>query len=138
MIKRYVISCIIIIAAVLNIHAAVGTWKSYMAYHDIQEITTNDKLVYVLSSNDLYCYNKSDKSITTFDKITNLSDGYISYIAYNKSVGKLIVVYADENIDIIDDNFNVVNISDVYSKSTTDDKTINSVSINGKIGRAHV
>lgn len=131
MIKRYVISCIIIIAAVLNIHAAVGTWKSYMAYHDIQEITANDKLVYVLSSNDLYCYNKSDKSITTFDKITNLSDGYISYIAYNKSVGKLIVVYADENIDIIDDNFNVVNISDVYSKSATDDKTINSVSIDG-------
>lgn len=111
--------------------AETGSWRAYMAYHDITNITPAGKIIYVLSSNNLFAYNMFDQSVTTFDKVTNLSDCDISYIAYNKTTKKLIVVYSNENIDLIDDNFNVTNISDIYSKSTTDDKTINSIYIDG-------
>lgn len=125
------ITFLIAIFAVLTMSAAVGDWHAYMAYHNISNIIPTGKIVYVLSSNDLFAYNTSDQSVTTFDKVSSLSDCEITNIAYNKTIKKLIVVYSNENIDLIDDKFNVTNISDIYSKITTDDKTINNICING-------
>ena len=34
--------------------AAIGQWKAYMAYHHITDIEPAGKLVYVLSTNDLF------------------------------------------------------------------------------------
>jgi len=125
------ITFLIAVFAVLIMSAAVGDWHAFMAYHNISNIIPTGKIVYVLSSNDLFAYNTSDQSITTFNKVTSLSDCEITNIAYNKTVKNLIVVYSNQNIDLIDDKFNVTNISDIYSKITTDDKTINNICING-------
>ena len=43
--------------------AAIGQWKAYMAYYNITDIEPAGKMVYVLSSNDLFSYNINDKSI---------------------------------------------------------------------------
>lgn len=129
--KKAILLLLIIAATVLPARAATGSWQAYMAYHDITDIAPTGKCTYVLSSNNLFAYNVSDAAVTTFDKVTSLSDSYISMIAYNKTVKRLIVVYSNENIDLIDDNFDVTNIADIYNKSTTDDKTINSVAIDG-------
>ena len=61
--------------------AQVGTWKAYMAYHDVQQICKADNYLFVLASNDLYQYNLNDQSITTYDKINGLSDSYLTHIA---------------------------------------------------------
>ena len=53
--------------------AQIGTWHNYLAYSDIQQIKAagNDNL-FVLASNDLYQYNKTDQSIYTYDKTNGL------------------------------------------------------------------
>ena len=109
--------------------AQVGTWRTYMSYHEPQQIVKADNLLFVRASNSLYQYNLTDHSISTFDKLSGLSDTYITHIAWNKKVKRLIAVYANSNIDLIDLNGNINNVSALYRKAMTEDKTINNIYI---------
>lgn len=111
--------------------APIGSWKAYMAYSDITGIVKTGNRVYVLASDDLYMYDTSDQSITTFDKNNGLSDSYIAFIAWSDVAKRLIIVYANGNIDLLDANGNIVNVSDYYNKQLTSDKTVNNVCIVG-------
>lgn len=111
--------------------APIGSWRTYMAYSSITGIVKTGSNVYVLASGDLYLYDTSDGSITTYDKNNGLSDTSIAFIAWNNSVKRLIIIYANGNIDLLDAKGNIVNISDYYNKQLTSDKTINDVCIAG-------
>ena len=105
----------------LPLNAQVGTWKAYMAYQDVQQICDAGSDLFILASNDLYQYNLTDHSITTYDKVSGLSDTYITHIAWNKQAKRLIAVYQNSN----------TNISSLYSKTMTGDKTIDSLTVDG-------
>ena len=111
--------------------ATIGQWNAYLAYHDITDIEPAGKLIYVLSSKDLFSYNVNDKSVYAYNKMNTLSDTEIDFIAWNNTAKKLIIVYSNFNIDLLDNNFNTENISDYYSKAMTLDKTVNNVTISG-------
>lgn len=113
------------------VRAQVGTWKHYLAYHEVQDICAADQYLFVLASNGLYQYNLNDQSITTFDRINGLSDTHITHIGWSQQAKRLIAVYENANIDLIDVNGNVTNISSLYSKSTTEDKTVTDLRIDG-------
>ena len=110
--------------------AQMGSWRAYMSYAEPQQIVKASNLLFVRASNDLYSYNLNDHSITTYDKVTTLNDTYISHIAWNQVASKLIIVYQNGNMDLMDINGNVNNISALYAKSMTRDKTVNSVYMN--------
>lgn len=112
--------------------AQVGTWKAYMAYHDIQDVKEGSNTLFVLASNNLYAYNENDNSIQTYDKVNGLSDCNISRIEWNNSAKKLIIVYSDYNIDLLTTDGKITNMSEYYSKSMTDDKTIHDIYMNGR------
>lgn len=119
-----------IFLSVLSLQAGViGSWKTYLAHSNIQQIIPADNHIFVLSDNSLYSYNTADKSITTYDKSVQLSDHYITNIAWSKKAGKLVIIYADSNIDLMDIQGQVTNISSIYSKQMTENKTINSITI---------
>ncbi len=111
--------------------AAIGQWKAYMAYHHITDIEPAGKMVYVLSSNDLFSYNINDKSINIYNKVNSISDSYIDFIAWNQTAKKLIIIYNNQNIDLLDQNDNVENICDFHNKSLLTAKTIYNVTIDG-------
>ena len=115
----------------LPLSAQVGTWRNHLAYYELQNICAADHYLFVLASNDLYLYNQNDQSITTFDKTNGLSDIQITHIAWNPQVKRLIAVYQNSNIDLIDVSGNVTNISALYSKTMTEDKTVNKITIDG-------
>ena len=113
-----------------TIDAQTGAWHTYMSYYEPQQIVkagSND--LFVRASNGLYQYNLNDHSITTFDKVRQLNDSYISLIAWNQKAQRLMVVYSNSNIDLIDLNEGVTNLSSLYTKSMTQDKTVNSIYI---------
>ena len=113
--------------------AAIGDWKAYMAYHDVQEIEQAGNLIFVQASNNLYVYNKNDQSIQTFSKVDYLNDCDIQHIAYNKPTKRLLILYSNANIDLMNvDNYKVNNLSDYYNASITGDKTVNDIYMNGK------
>ena len=111
--------------------AQIGSWQAYMAYHEIQQIQSAGDDLFVLASNDLYQYHLTDQSIITYDKVSGLSDTDIKHIAWNKQAKRLIAVYQNSNIDLVDCSGNVTNISALYAKATTADKTVDSVTVDG-------
>lgn len=102
-----------------------------MSYYEPQQIVKAGNALFVRASNDLYQYNLTDHSITTYDKNTGLSDSYITHIGWNQQAKRLIIVYQNSNIDLMDQSGNVSNISALYRKAMTDDKTVDSLTIDG-------
>ena len=126
---------IVLLLSIVNCQLSIcqiGSWRNYLAYSDIQQIRAagSDNL-FVLASNGLYQYNKADQSIITYDKINGLSDTHITNINWCPQAKRLIAVYQNSNIDLIDLKGNVTNISDLYNKLMTGDKTVSSIRIDG-------
>ena len=112
--------------------AAIGDWKAYMAYHDVQEIEQVGNLIFIQASNGLYVYNKDDQSIQTFSKVDYLNDSEIQHIAYCKTAKKLLIIYTNSNIDLMNvENYECTNLSDYYNASITEDKSVNDIYIIG-------
>ena len=111
---------------------AHAQWKAYLAYSDPTEIVrASGGVIYVLASGDLYSYDTGDQSLQTYDKTTVLSDCGIAHIAWCQQAHRLVIVYNDHNIDLLEANGNVVNIADYMDKAMTVDKTVYDISIDG-------
>ena len=126
--------CLLFIICYLSFQysfAQIGTWKNYLAYSEVQQICSTGDILFVRASNGLYQYNQKDQSIYTYDKTNGLSDTNIKLIAWNRQAKRLIAVYQNSNIDLIDTNNNIINISSLYTKTTTEDKTVSSIRIDG-------
>lgn len=116
----------------LSLFTFAQTWKTYLSYYEPTEIEqATGNTIYVLASNGLYSYNTSDKSLQTYDKTTVLSDCDIAHIAWCQKAKRLVIVYANQNIDLLEQNDNVINMADYMNKSMIDDKTVNSIDIDG-------
>ena len=110
---------IVLLLSIVNCQLSIcqiGTWRNYLAYHDIQEIQAAGDDIFVLASNGLYQYNKNDLSIVTYDRVNGLTDTNISHIRWCPKAKRLVAVYKNSNIDLIETNGNITNISDLYKK----------------------
>ena len=126
------LASLLLSASPCTVRAAIGDWKAYMAYHDVQDVQQAGKLLFVQASNGLYVYNQNDNSIQTFSKMDGLNDSKIQTIAYNPNAQRLLIIYANANMDIMNTaSMEVTNLSAFYSYSTTSDKTVNDVYIHG-------
>ena len=130
--KKIFITIIILVVLCLQSSAAIGDWRIYRSYYEPQQIQETDNYLFVQASNSLYLYNKNDQSIQTFDKTTGMSDVVVTNISWNQQTKRLVILYDNANIDLMDINGNVVNIPDLYNKTMTGDKTVNSITHSGK------
>ncbi len=129
--KKIIIALLLFIVNCQLSICQIGTWRNYLAYHDVQEIQSAGDDIFVLASNGLYQYNKNDQSIVTYDRVNGLSDTYITHIRWCPKAKRLVAVYQNSNIDLVEPNGNIINISDLYSKVMTGDKTVTSIRIDG-------
>lgn len=130
---QHIVFLALLLINILTANAAIGDWKTYMSYHNVQEIEQAGNLIFVQASNSLYVYNKNDQSIQTFSKADYLSDCEIQHIAYNKTTKRLLILYNNSNIDLMSvSNFEVNNLSDYYTASTIGDKAVNDIYMYGK------
>lgn len=124
----------LLLTAMLLIMAAVvyaNDWKAYLSYHDAtKNIVVGDR-VYSLASGALYYYRAGETQVHVFSKATGLSDTDIRFIVYNKNLQNFLLVYTNNNIDVLGTNDSIVNIPE-YKNSSLTDKTINSVNVAGK------
>ena len=131
-IKRYFLALVLLISVVTSgVAGGIGTWKNYLSYSNIQWVEQGGNKLYVLASNSLYSYNRNDQSIRTYDKINGLSDMDIKFIGWNQAARRLVIVYSDNNIDLLDDKGNVRNVPDYYLKALTVNKTVNGIDMSG-------
>ncbi len=127
--KKYIVTVILLMMHITISVAQIGTWKNYLSYYEVQQIQEAGNYLFVQASNSLYQYNKQDQSITTYDKVNGLSDTYITHIKWCQQAKRLVAVYSSSNIDLVETNGDITNISAIYNKTITGDKTINSIYI---------
>ncbi len=127
--KKYIVTAFILMMHITMCVAQIGTWKNYLAYYEVQQIQEAGNYLFVQASNGLYQYNKQDQSIVTYDKVNGLSDTYITHIKWCQQAKRLIAVYQNCNIDLVETSGDITNISAIYTKAITGDKSINSIYI---------
>jgi hypothetical protein len=123
----------ILMVLVTGLHAqlAPGKWESLISLNATKKVVVADSRTYYLSQSGIFYLNHSDNELVSLTKADGLSELEFSTMAYNKAAKKLVVAYANSNIDIITDDNRVVQLSDIKRKNINGDKTIYSISCNG-------
>ena len=125
----------VVLMACLTTNSALAQtnskWTLYNSFSDITEIAPAGGTAFALCSGGLFSYNSETGETAVYDKTNCLSDASIKHIAWSKQAKQLVIAYENSNIDLLTVNGNVTNVPDIYMKSTTLDKTINHIYIDG-------
>lgn len=109
----------------------IGEWKTHLAYYETTEVAEATQQVFAISNGSLYSYGKEDNQIRFYSKQTGLSDTEISHIRYNSAEKCLLIVYANENIDLLKED-GIKNIPDLMNTTNIQDKEVNSIYFKGE------
>lgn len=110
---------------------AIGEWQVFMAYRNTSASVFFNNKIYALSEGSLFSYNPEDEDILTYDLTNSLSDVCITHIASCPSEKKLLIVYDNGNIDLMDEKDEVYNISDLKNANLPD-CTVNEINVSGQ------
>ncbi len=105
----------------------IGKWRTHMPYQNVIDVELLGSKVYAATPYELFTYDEEDNSVQILNKINGLSDIGISTIARNEKLDVLMVAYTNANIDLIDNQGNIFNMSDIKDKNILANKTINNV-----------
>ena len=112
---------------------SIGNWRTHLPYQKVIGVQPVGNKIYAATQYELFYYDLEDNSINILNKINGLSDIGISTIGYNESQRKLFVAYTNANIDLIDINGNIKNMTDIKDKSVMGNKNINHVYFQGDL-----
>lgn len=113
MLKRYFLFLSLLVMAVASTEA--GTWKihNYYVSSKIQNVYDMGDKIYYVNSGGLYQFDKATKQTVSFNSQNKLSDNNITDAYYDWENKLLFLAYYDNNIDIIDANGKVYNVSNL-------------------------
>ncbi len=128
-----------------TIKAEDGDWKIYASFHHPTKAIKIGKRYFVLANGDqgarnfsynthldnyqnLYVFDSEDSSLGTYNKSNALSDYGIYDIAYSKTTNKIIIIYTNGNIDIMNSHGGCDNLPDFKNKALAN-KTIREINV---------
>ena len=104
---------IISIFAIAQDGVSIGNWRTHLPYQTVIGVQPVGNKIYAATQFELFYYDTEDNSINILNKINGLSDIGISTIGYSESQRKLFVAYNNANIDLIDIDGNIKNMTDI-------------------------
>lgn len=99
-------------------------WETLFSYQSINSISSNQNKLIINTGGNLAFFNASDQSIRFLNKKNGLSDNHVKHL-YSLAEEGSFILYSNFNIDILDTNFNVINIPEVKNFSTQIEKKLN-------------
>ena len=110
----------------------LGTWHLYLSYQIATKSAIGGSTIYSLMNGNLLSYDTEDGEVRTYDHMGTLSDVRIDHIAYSKEAGRLLIVYNNSNVDLLDKDGNVLNLSALKDKRILG-KEVSYVSMDGSM-----
>lgn len=107
-------------------------WQDHLGFTSCNAITRFGNEIIVSNGNGLVRVHQTEYTTERLNKINGLHDIGIRILRVNPYNNKLLVIYDNCNIDVIDGNYNIANYSDFKLKSLSGKKIINDVTFNGK------
>jgi len=134
MLKR-ILFILILLQSILTIaqDIPVGDWRDHLPYSDAVSVSYGDNVVYCATNSAVFTYDISDNLIERLNLVNGLSDIGLSRIKYNSYNKKVIIAYTNGNIDILDENKNIINLSFIKTSSIIGSKVINHIFLQGKL-----
>lgn len=107
-------------------------WRAHNAFTYVDDIVCMDKTVYGLSAGSLFSVDRESYLVKSYTKLDGLSASKISHIAYNNTLKNMLLTYANGQIDVINSEGDIHNISDLYLKQMNASKQVNDICIYGE------
>ena len=130
MAKRFIITILSIAALALQAspQGAIGSIKIHPAFgNSITKIIDTGNVVYYLSDNSLFSYDKGNDESDSYSRNNRLNGSSVRNIYYNYDAGYLAVAYDDSNIDILTEDGSTINMPDIYNAELQTDRGINDI-----------
>lgn len=102
----------------------VGTWTLYPSYNDITAIEPAGQKVYVIASSNLYSYSVKDGLVESYVRNNPLSDIDVKIVVWSQKAQRLLVIYENSNMDVLDNKGNITSMPELMQKQTADDKKV--------------
>ena len=102
-------------------------WRTHLAYSVIDEVQVTENKVFALSNHSLFSVDKVSEEIEYHSRLTGLNSSVIDHIYYNDDLDYLLLCYQNGQLDIIDSNDDVYNISDLYLKQANISKQVSDI-----------
>lgn len=106
---------------------AIHQWTTHAPAMKVINVDIVNDNIFAATPYEVFYYNTNDNSINKLSKVEGLSDFGINVMRYNPHTGHVLVGYTNANIDLIDKNNNVINISEIKNKNIIGGKSINDV-----------
>lgn len=129
----FIVSCLVSSFTLAQEGVGIGHWRTHLPYRTVIDVEPVGQKVYAATEYELFYYDTEDNSINILNKVNGLSDIGISKIRYNKSQRKLFVAYTNANVDLIDAEGNITNMSEIKEKNILGNKRINNVRFDGDL-----
>jgi len=107
-------------------------WRLHLSYSNAQEIAASPTQIYALANGALFSVDKADESIVYWSKANGMNGTSVSHIAYDDKTKRLVVTYANGQIDLIDEEGDVTSMPDISMKAGSIDVSINSICVGEK------
>lgn len=133
----YIVTCLFLFLQ-SGYSQALGTWETLLSYYNTVKVAESNNYVYAVAKGadttsgkeeeggSLFSYGKEDNSIKFYSRQDGISDQQIKLIRYNPDVNTLLIVYANGNLDLLDDK-GFYNLPHLLNSSSVKVKTINDI-----------
>lgn len=106
---------------------SIHQWMTHAPAAKVISVDIMNDNIFAATPYEIFYYNTNDNSINKLSKVEGLSDFGINVIRHNPNTGHIFVGYTNANIDLIDNDNNIINISEIKNKNIIGGKTINDV-----------
>lgn len=130
MIRRLALILLLTLPFGIKAQQMTGSWELFSVFNSVDKALETPDRVYYLSSGNLYAFDYANNESITYNTYSGLNDSGITDMYYNRAGKYLLLTYSNGNIDMIYDNGDIVNMSDIKDAIMTEEKVINHVAFN--------
>jgi sugar lactone lactonase YvrE len=120
-------SLFVLFIAALNGQSGPRSWRDHLGISSSNSVTRLNRMVYASYKNGLIRFDEQKKEIETLNKTNGLNDVGVRLLRVNPNNKKLLIVYNNCNIDVIDATGAITNYPYFKNKTITGRKYVNEV-----------
>lgn len=110
----------------------LGQWQLYRSFHEASQCVVAGTTIYVNYNGNLLSYDQEDEDVRTYNTLTGLNGITITHMAYCPAAKRLVLVYDDCGIDLIEENGKITHLAALKDKDISG-KSVNSIRISGSM-----
>jgi ligand-binding sensor domain-containing protein len=103
----------------------IGDWDTYNPYKRVLAVAQSPENIYYATTQCVIVIEKKSHEVSYITRVTGLSDVNIAKLSYNNTTKKLLIAYANGNLDVVDNKGKITNVSDILRANIAGTRDVN-------------